>query len=211
MGIEAGKPTMATVIFSGFAMETAETASNPPPLDWPQSAVGLLAQAKAASAASGELVKLVMSGIRRLDSWLIENRILPALAARDVRVLAFDVAALGHEHRTAALVPLPDGSALACSIAGRWSALDPQEARAAIQYIGFRFAPGDHWSRDFHAAVQTPGGTPAPAAPAEVAALWQEVTGVRPHGFEAGVLDQVQSFGLNVMDRAFNSHGLLGL
>lgn len=188
-----------------------ESSSSSPPLDWPQSAAGLLAQAKAASATSGELVKLVMSGVRRLDSWLIENRVLPALADKQVRMLAFDVAAPHHEHRTAALVPLPDGSALACSIAGRWSALDPQEAKAAIQYIGFRFAPGDHWARDFHATVQTPGGTPLPVKPPEVADLWQEVTGIRPHGFEAGVLDQVQSFGLNVMDRAFNSHGLLGL
>lgn len=182
-----------------------------PKLDWPQSAADLLAQAKSASAPSGELVKLVMNGVRRLDSWLIENRVLPAVADRGIRFIEFRREEHGHEQRLAAIVPLPDGSAFACSSAGRWSALDSQEAMAAIEYIGHRYAPGDHWSRDFQATAHAPGEDPAPVTPSRVAELWTEVTGHRPHGFEHGLLDQVEAFGRNVIDRAFNTQGVLGL
>jgi hypothetical protein len=182
-----------------------------PNLDWPRSAADLLAQAKAESAGTGELVRLVMGGIRRLDSWLIENRVLPALAGRNIKILEFSLDAPHHERRLAAIIPLPDGSAFACSSSGRWSDLDAHEAMAAIQYVGSRYAPGNHWGHDFLATARTPGAASVPATPPEVAAAWEEVTGTRPHGFQTGVLDQVHAFGLHVLDRAFNSHGLLGL
>lgn len=189
------------------------TDGRTPTRDWPRppSAAALLAQAKAESAANGELVRLVMGGIRRLDSWLIENRVLPALAGRPLKILEFSREYHHHEWRLAAILPLPDGSAFACSSSGRWSALDAHEALAAIQYVGSRYAPGDHWGHDFLATARTPGGNPVSLMPHEVVDAWEEVTGVRPHGFGTGVLDQVHAFGLHVIDRAFNSHGLLGL
>lgn len=180
-------------------------------LDWPQSAAALLADAKAASATRGELVKLVMNGIRRLDSWLIENRILPVLADKDVKILGFSLTTPHHDQLTAAIVPLPDASAFACSASGRWSDLETYEALAAIQYVGSRYALGNHWARDFEATFHTPGGTPAPVTPRELADLWEQTTGARPHGFGAGVIDQVQATCVNAFDRAFNIHGLLGL
>lgn len=180
-------------------------------LDWPLDAASLLAQAKRDSASSGELVKLIMAGTRRLDSWLIENRILPALQEKDVRALNFSLVASGHGQRTASIVPLLDGSAFACSASGRWSALDGHEALSAIQYVGFRYAPNNRWLPGFQATLQKPGASPVPVTPLEVATIWEKTTGSRPRGFATGIRDQMQAFGLRIIDSAFNTQGRLGL
>lgn len=180
-------------------------------IEWPLGACALLERAREASNASGEVVRLVMSGIRRVDSWLIENRILPQLRARGLGVLRLGLAFSGQEPVAAAILPLPDASAFASNVDGRWSALEADEALAAIRYIGLRYAPGDHWIREFQATLEHPDGTATLLAPAAVADFWEEVTGRRPDGFGDGVIDQMEAYGLAVIDRAFNNQGQLGL
>lgn len=174
--------------------------------DWPQSATSLLALAKQQT----DLVKLIMDGNTHIESWLIEHAILPALGAKQLKTLCFALA--GAEPHTAAMVPLPDGSAFARSTLGTWFALEASEAAHEIQYLGGRFAPGNHWQSGFSASLQpADGAAPQLLTPAEVARQWLESTGLPLTGFEAGILDQVEALGMDLLDKAFNTRGRLGL
>lgn len=177
------------------------------PADWPQSAHALLAQAKRDS----NLVKLIMAGTTHIESWLIENAILPGLQDKKLTTLRFEESVEHREQRSASLVPLPDGSAFARHISGLWSALETQEALHEIQYIGFRFAPGDHWQGGFIASSRQAEQAEVAVTPPEVANIWQQVTGAQPAGFAAGARDQIEAFGLGVVDKLLQSHGRLGL
>lgn len=176
-----------------------------------QSACALLAKAKQESVESGEVVKLILAGTRRIDSWLVEHRIVPKLQQENATTLHFTLTARGGERRQGALLPLPDGSAFARSTSGRWSPLEPLEALSAIQYIGYRYAFENGWSREFEAMVQTAERPPRPVIPFEVANIWTEITGSRPAGFASGPLDAAQALGLELIGRVFNSQGRLGL
>lgn len=180
-------------------------------LDWPQGASSLLSQARCQCASDGELVRLILAGTRHLDSWLIENRVLPALREKQLKTLRLHVNLPDHGERSASLVPLPDATAFACSVEGLWCALEATEAKQEIAHIGYRYAPGDRWLAGFQAIVQLADDTVRPVTPSEVARLWQEVTGSRPAGFAVGTLDHAQSLGLDVLDKAFNTQGRLGL
>ena len=180
-------------------------------LDWPQSAMSLLSLAKKESVDSGELVKLILGGTRRVDSWLIENRILPVLQAKHVRMIHFIFTPKEGEKRATSIVPLPDGGAFACSTSGRWSVLEKREALSAIQYIGLRYAPDNRWVRGFEALLQTPEQEPAAITPFEVATIWEEITGCRPQGFDDGIIDEMEALGLKLIGRVFNNQGRLGL
>jgi hypothetical protein len=175
--------------------------------DWPQSAQTLLAQAKRSS----DLARLIMAGTTHIESWLIENLILPGLQDKKLTTLRFEELAGGREQRSASLVPLPDGSAFACHTSGLWSALENQEALHEIQYIGFRFAPGDHWQDGFIATSRQPEQAEVTVTPPEVAKIWQQITGTPPDGYKAGTLDQMEAFGRGVIDKLLHSHGHLGL
>lgn len=182
-----------------------------PAVDEPQSAIALLAKARQDSATLGELVRLIMSGTLRLDSWLIEKKILPELQEKNFKTLVFN-RRLGEEKiRTAAMLPLPDGSAFARSASGHWSALESHEALHEIQYIGFRYAPQNCWLDGFRAELQIPGHPVVPIAPADLAKIWQDITGTKPLGYKVGVVDQIQAFGYDFMDKAFKTRGYLGL
>jgi hypothetical protein len=180
-------------------------------LDWPQSAVALLSQARSQSASDGELLRLILAGTHHLDSWLIEKRVLPALQEKQLKTLRLRVIAPDQAERSAAMVPLPDASAFACSVEGLWSALEATEAHHEIAYIGSRYAPGDRWLSGFQATLQLPDGAVCPVTPSGVARMWLEATGSSPAGFAVDALDHVQSMGLDVLDRAFNTQGRLGL
>lgn len=179
----------------------------PLPADWPQSARTLLDQAKRDS----NLVKLIMAGTTHIESWLIENQILPGLQDRKLMTLRFEESIEHRELRSASLVPLPDGSAFARLTSGLWSALDATEALHEIQYIGFRFAPGEHWQGGFIATTQRSEQAEVAVTPLEVAKIWQQVTGAQPAGFAVGTLDQMEAFGLGIVDKLLHSHGRLGL
>lgn len=179
--------------------------------DGTQGAASLLTQARQESIASGDLVRAVLGGTRRIDSWLIENRILPALQQRDIRTLHFALTTRGVGKRSAALVPLAEGEAFACSTSSRWSALSKLEAISAIQYIGLRYAPGNRWLRGFEATVQRFGELPQAVRPFDVASLWEEATGSRPAGFADGTLDEMEAMGMKLIGRIFNTQGRLGL
>jgi hypothetical protein len=186
---------------------TEERPMPPFSANWPQSAHALLAQAKRES----NLVKLIMAGTTHIESWLIENLILPGLQDRKLTTLRFEELAAHREQRSASLVPLPDGSAFARHTSGLWSALENQEALHEIQYIGFRFAPGDHWQAGFIATSRRPDQAEVAVTPSEVANIWQQITDTQVAGFEAGALDQMEAFGLGVIDKLLRSHGRLGL
>jgi len=181
---------------------------DPIALNWPQSAPALLDQAKQA----GDLVKLIMAGTHHLESWLIENRILPLLATHQLAVLCFEKGAPDDQSRHAAsLVPLPDGTAFACNTDGLWSALDRPEALLEIEHIGARFAPGDHWLRGFSASLRQADGATSALPPLAVAQHWEEVTGQAPAGFEVSRLDQMEAFGLGVAEKLLHTRSRLGL
>lgn len=180
---------------------------NPLAPTWPQSAAALLDQAKQAS----DLVKLIMAGTHHLESWLIENRILPLLQTHQLGILRFEAGAQSDNKRSASLAPLPDGSAFACNTDGLWSPLTSHEALLEIEHIGARFAPGDHWLRGFAAIFQHPDNVLAPLPPLDVARLWEQTTGTRPAGFEVGRLDQVEAFGLGVAEKLLHTKSRLGL
>ncbi len=182
-----------------------------PSPDQPQNALTLLTSARQAGASDGKLVDLILGGTSHLNSWLIEHRIVPALHATGNRLLRFIVKTPGHDHQAAAILPLADGSAFICNVSGLWSALEKDEAIREIQYIGFRYAPSDHWQEGFEAMLEQADGTCTPVSPTETANFWKESTGTLPHGFETGVLDQVEAFGFDVMDKFFNTQGQLGL
>lgn len=175
--------------------------------DWPQSASGLVRQAQS----GGDLAKLIMAGTIGIESWLIAHRILPALHEKGIKTLCFSLADRDQEKRSASCVPLPDGSAFVCNVLGTWSALEKHEAAHEIEYIGSRYAPGNHWLDGFQATLVLPDGTASPLTPAEVARIWAEITGSTLRGFEAGVLDYVEAIGYDVADKVFNTQGRLGL
>jgi hypothetical protein len=175
--------------------------------DWPQSASALVHQAQR----GGDLAKLIMAGTVGIESWLIANRILPALDEKGVKRLGFSLKAPHQEKRSASCVPLPDGSAFVCNVLGTWSPLEKHEAAHEMEYIGSRYAPGKCWLGGFLATLSLPDGTASPLTPAEVAKLWMEITGSRLRGFEPGVLDYVEAIGYDVADRVFNTQGRLGL
>lgn len=177
------------------------------PLDWPQSAAALLDQAKR----NGDLVKLIMAGTHHLESWLIENRILPLLQAQQIGILRFEAGGQNEHKRSASLVPLPDGTAFACNADGVWSALDKPEALTEIEYIGARFAPGNHWLRGFAANFQHPDNAVVSLPPLDIARLWEQFTGARPAGFEVSKLDQVEAFGRGFAEKLLHTKSRLGL
>lgn len=181
-----------------------------PTTEQTQSACTLLTEAKQESVVSGDVVRLVLGGTRRIDSWLIEHRIVPRLQQQNATTLHF-MLMRGKEKRCAALLPLRDGSAFARSTQERWSALERLEALSAIQYIGYRYAPDNRWTDDFSVLAQTGEEPPRPVAPFEVAKLWTEATGLTPSGFEAGTVDAMEALGLKLIGRIFNSQGRLGL
>lgn len=180
-------------------------------LSLPQGTSSLLAEAKQEVVDNGELIKLVMSGVCHVDSWLIENRILPILQRANARILHLQVATGTGETRSASLIPLSDGSTFARSTSGLWFALDQREATAAIEHIGFRYAPQGRWEDGFLVSLEAPGNPPVPIGPFEVAAIWQEITGTKPSGFEDGLLDEIEAAGLKLIDMFFDTHGQLGL
>ena len=175
--------------------------------DWPQSAAALVAHAERRS----DLARLIMAGTSHVDSWLIENRILPVLREKQPGRLVFSSCCHGDGERTATLIPLPDGSAFACDASGRWSALEASAALHEIGHLGYRFAPGKRWQHGFSARIESANGTLQAASPEQAAAFWEQVTGERPHGFSAGALDQVEAIGLDVIERLFSTQGHLGL
>lgn len=179
--------------------------------DLPQGTASLLAQAKQEIVQSGELVKLIMSGVRQVDAWLIENRILPVVEKARARTLHLTLAMDDGKAKSASLIPLPDGSAFARGTSGQWFSLDRREATSAIEHLGFRYAPQDHWEDGFHMLLETPGQPPKAVGPLEAAAIWAEITGSKPTGFEDNTLDGIEALGLRVIDVFFDTQGPLGL
>ncbi|SBT10256.1 hypothetical protein ACCAA_920032 [Candidatus Accumulibacter aalborgensis] len=180
-------------------------------LDWPQGAASLLSQARQVSASDGELLRLILAETHNLDSWLIENRILPALREKGFPMLRFTLRIENQEARSAKLLPLPDGSALACTADGLWSAFEVREAVHEIAYIGYRYAPSKHWQDAFQAMLQLANGSERPLTPAEVAGVWREATGGDPAGYASGAIDHLQALASELLDKAFNTQGRLGL
>lgn len=180
-------------------------------LDWPQGAASLLSQARRASASDGELLRLILAETHNVDSWLIENRVLPALREKGLHTLRFTLRIENREERSAKLLPLPDGSALACTTDGLWSALEVREALHEIAYIGYRYAPSDRWQDAFQAMLESADGSERPLTPSAVAGVWREATGEPPAGYESGAIDHLQALGSELLDKAFNAQGRLGL
>jgi hypothetical protein len=199
----------AVVRMVGHANQTlpGKKRMNETPLDWPQGAGALLAQAEQ----SAELARMVMSGILHVESWLIENRILPFLQGKGLATLRFVLAVPQREVRTVCLVPLPDGSAFGRTVGGQWLPLDPDEARHAIQHFGHRHAAGNRWLEGIAAWQEVPGTEPVGLSPKEVAEIWRTACGVHPSGFETGHLDRIEAFGLEALDKLFTTPGRLGL
>lgn len=173
--------------------------------DWPQGASSILAQVKA----DASIVKLILAGTSNVSSWVIENQILPSIQAKGISVLNFQLRS--DEQRMASLAPLPDGSAFARNARMVWSALEPHEALEEIQYIGFRYSPGDRWQIGFDAWIQEPDGRLVPLAPLEVSKFWEKTTGLVPNGFKEGLLDRAGAFGHDMIDKVFHTQGRLGL
>lgn len=179
---------------------------NPFSFDWPTSARQLVGQARSGV----ELAKLIMSGTTAIESWLIEQRILPALREKGLAMLCFSLDT-HHEKHAASCIPLPDGSAFICNVLGLWSPLEKQDATHELQYIGSRYAPGDHWLNGFAATLSLPDGSGQPMTPGKVASFWAELTGVRLSGFETGIFDHLEAIGHSVADKVFTTQGRLGL
>lgn len=173
-------------------------------LDWPQSAPELLRQAERNS----NLVTLILAGASNPRSWLIAEQIVPML--RDKQFSSLEFRRTDSGTRSASLIPLPDGSAFACNTLGIWSALTPDEALDEIQYLGFKFAPGDRWLDGFEAQLVAASGD-SPLTPLALAQFWQLSTGSAPKGFESDALDNLQAYGLQAIDTIFQKKGRLGL
>jgi hypothetical protein len=190
-------------------MFSSEQACPPSPFsfDWPQSAKALLAQSRNGV----DLARLIMDGNTAIDSWLIAHRVLPALCEKGLATLCFSLDFQHQEKRLALCIPLPDGTAFIRNVLGLWSALDAPEAVAEIQYIGSRYAPGDHWLNSFEASLRLADGSCRPLKPGEVARFWAEQTGVRLSGFASGLLDHIEAIGHGVADKVFTTQGRLGL
>ena len=155
-----------------------------------------------------DLAGLIMAGTRHLDHWVIENRLLPELAASGL--LCF------HNRRneppvSASLLPLADGSAFVRDAEGLWWALDTAEASFEIERIGTRFAPGNRWQNGFSAEFESPGQASRQCAPQEVADYWQTVTGQRPAGFDDGRLDEMEALGVGLAETLLHTRSRLGL
>lgn len=179
---------------------------NAPEFDWTQGAVAVVQQAKS----SGDLVRLIMDGVSEVESWLVVNRIIPALRERNIKTLHFSVER-GADKRAASLIPLADGSAFACNAQGAWFALARDEAAHEVEYIGSRYAPSDRWLAGFKATLDLPDGTETALTPTELARVWAEITGIRLSGFAVGFLDQIEAIGYDMADRVFHTQGRLGL
>ncbi len=95
-----------------------------------------------------------MAGTQHVDSWLIENRILPALREKGLHMLRFTLRIENREERSANLLPLPDGSAFAGATDGSWSALEARAALHEISHIGYRYASGSDWPDEFQAMLE---------------------------------------------------------
>jgi len=174
--------------------------------DWPNSATQLVCQAQNGV----DLAKLIMAGTSAIGSWIIANRILPAVHEKGLRTLTFS-RDTHREKRSASCIPLPDGSAFICNVLGVWSPLEKHEATLEIQYIGSRYAPGDHWLPGFDAKLSLPDGTDSPVTPGQVARFWTELTGGSLRGFETGIFDHIEAIGHGVADKVFTTQGRLGL
>lgn len=183
-----------------------EYPMTPLSLDWPQSAGALLEQAKQRA----DLIKLIMAGTHHLESWLIENHVLPLLRTHQLGILRFELAQTP-DKRSAKLAPLPDGSAFACNTDGLWLPLEEPEARHEIEHIGSRFAPGNRWRQSFAAVFEQPDQSSVDVTPFAVATLWEEITGCKPCGFEVGTLDQVEAYGLGMAAKLLHTQSRLGL
>jgi hypothetical protein len=174
--------------------------------DWPNSARQLVGQAQSGA----DLAKLIMAGTSAIESWLIAHRILPALHEKGLKTLSF-TRDFHQEKRAASCIPLPDGSAFICNVLGVWSPLDKNEATHEIQYIGSRYAPGDHWLTGFDVTLSLPDGSGSPVTPSQVAGFWSELTGVRPRGFETDIFDHIEAIGHGVAGKVFTTQCRLGL
>ena len=174
--------------------------------EWPSSASQLVSQAQSGV----DLAKLIMAGTSTIVSWIIANRILPAVHKKGLRTLTFS-RDVHREIHSASCIPLPDGSAFICNVLGVWSPLEKHEATLEIQYIGSRFAPGDHWVPGFDVKLSLPDGTAGPVSPAKLAHFWTELTGVRLRGFETGIFDHIEAFGQGVANKVFTTQCRLGL
>lgn len=174
--------------------------------DWPSSASQLVSKAQIGV----ELAKLIMSGTTAIESWLIAHRIVPALGEKGLATLSFNLDT-HHEKHTASCIPLPDGSAFICNALGLWSPLEKDDATHELQYIGSRYAPGDHWLKGFTASLTLSDGSSHSMTPVQVARFWEELTGVRLSGFEPGIIDHIEAIGHGVADKVFTTQGRLGL
>ncbi|WP_300454704.1 hypothetical protein [Accumulibacter sp.] len=152
-----------------------------------------------------------MAGTQHIDSWLIENRVLPALRENGRRMLRFSLRIDDGDELSAKLMPLPDGSALACPVDGSWSACEAGEAAHEVAYIGYRYASGNQWTDGFQATRQLAEGSGKALTPSTVATVWQEFGGTRPASYSSGAIGQLQALGSEVLDKAFNTGGRLGL
>lgn len=174
--------------------------------EWPQSASALVSLAKQDINVS----QLIMAGVADVGSWLIEHRILDVIRSKGSA--EFEFAFKEPDDRTAALLLLPDGSAFARNPLCCWFVLEAHDALSEIEYIGFRYASGDHWIHGFdaklldHVAQQKSHLTPL-----ALAEKWREVTGAQPSGFSEALIDHVEALGLNVIDTIFHTQGRLGL
>lgn len=180
-------------------------------LDWPQGASSLLSQTRSASADDGEFLRLIMAGTQHIDSWLIENKVLPALREKGLHVLHFTLHIDEGEDLSVKILPLPDGSAFACATDGLCSPFEAREALHEISYLGYRYAPRDDWQEGFQAVLQCADGASRPLAPSDVADFWRQTTGLQPDGYASGAIDHLQALGSEMLDKAFHARGRLGL
>lgn len=190
----------------GYHSSEQDNPVNTFSFDWPTSANQLVSQAQCGV----ELAKLIMAGTTAIESWLIAHRIVPALHEKGLATLAFSLDEQQERH-AAACIPLPDGSAFICNVLGLWSPLEKPDATHEIEYIGSRYAPGDHWLNGFEATLNLPNGSSRPLTPGKVARFWEELTGVRLSGFETGICDRIEAIGHGMADKVFTTQGRLGL
>ncbi|HPT51184.1 MAG TPA: hypothetical protein PLS67_06525 [Accumulibacter sp.] len=177
--------------------------------DRTQSAPSLLAKVQSESAKDGELMKRILEGTEHLDSWMIANRILPALP--EIPVIDLSLTPPENERITATFAPLPDGSAFGRNVKGIWLALTAVAAQGEIEYIGQRYAAGNRWHAGFRATIRRSDSTLFPLAPLDLAKIWEKTTGVQPKGFDIGLLDQAEAYSLNALDTLIDTQGQLGL
>lgn len=187
-------------------------SEDPTPLDVSRSATELLAQIERQAAAQGEMTRIILDGACEVDSELIRRHLLAALRAQGCREFRFTCPNPEPGPRlTAQLILLPDGSAFACDIRQRWLALSPEEARATIEHLGRRYAPGNHWTGDFTASLDVPDSGSQELSPMALADLWQTVCSYRPTGFSDSLMDHLEAWGHAAYSHAFGDAGKLGL